>query len=109
MPAQSGHEQVIVISRGPGNSPSASRQTRSITCLDSLRCSNSTNEPTEPAQSAQIAFQRAGAATEMSIDRWWNPAVENQATDRAFRSKSSAALASALASAPIPSVRPTDL
>src|SRR5580693_2289717 len=67
MPAQSGHEQVIVISRGPGNRPSASRQTRSITCLDSLPCSSSTNEPTEPAQSTQIASQRAGAATEISI------------------------------------------
>ena len=60
MPAQSGQEHDILISFGVGNRPSASRQTRSITFFDSLPCRSSTIEPTEPAQSAQIAFQRDG-------------------------------------------------
>ena len=39
------------------------------------------------------------------LDRWWNPAVENQATDRAFRIGQRRTCRSASSSAPAPSRR----
>ena len=36
------------------------------------------------------------------VDRWWNPAVEDQATDRASASASAAAVQVASSSAPAP-------
>ena len=32
-----------------------------------------------------VGLNLAGANHVIHFDRWWNPAVENQATDRAFR------------------------
>src|SRR3954471_23118099 len=64
---QSGQLQDSLISPGEGNKPSPVRQTRSMTPFDKRPCRSSTNESTVPAQSRQIAFQRAAGTGAMEI------------------------------------------
>jgi non-specific serine/threonine protein kinase len=66
----------LVLTARPGEgamaSSSASRPTRP---------SPSSCCPSGPSELAQLD----GRVAAIHFDRWWNPAVENQATDRAFR------------------------
>ena len=48
-------------------------------------CARGTFEKEETRQSLKLMKEKTGANYVIHLDPWWNPAIEQQATDRAYR------------------------